>query len=158
MRELIERLRKLTEAWIGGMQRDPDDVPGADDYDPADDPRRKRHVTPREYDPNDGDLDYVQFRNWDDHLRLEFWYESDTQMASEGGRAEPEEKKVKDLEAAIAAVNADPKLDTKLTKKDEQEIRDFWEKEVVKGREGNITLYFTTKGKKTRFDHLDIAG
>lgn len=110
------------------------------------------------YDPNNGALEYVQLRDWHDHVRLEFWYESDVEMDDEGGRALPQEEQVKDLEAAIAAVNGNLGLDIKLTDKNKQEIRDYWEKEVVKGHEGNITLYLTTKGKKTRFDHLDIAG
>jgi hypothetical protein len=110
------------------------------------------------YDANDGDLNHVQLYREHSHLRLEFWYDADVQMHNEGGNALPERVNVKDVEEALELVNDEAKLDTKLTDKDKQTIRDYWEQEVIRGREGNITLFFVTKGKKTRFDHTDVSG
>lgn len=107
------------------------------------------------YDPNDGPLDHVQFYDHTGSIRTEWWFESDVKMDADGGHALPVREHAKDLEAAIKAVEGE----VKLSDQEKQQIRDYWQQEVVGGREGNITLFFKTKkGQKPHFDHLDISG
>jgi hypothetical protein len=146
LRPLIEDLKQSLREYRG----DDDDIPGADDYDPAEDPRRQKRVPlwqighPDFDDDSEGERTHIDILDWDDYVKVMRYSERD-----DAREDRPEAEKFKSLDVALAEL----KKDKEITDADITKIQKAVKAGTVFSKGGGVILTFSKKtGKLTDID------